>query len=164
MAAEEERVLKASQAESEEGIGPEGNCHRGNCPSSVWMIHFVSFYNVFLSTGDDCSDGQEEWSKEEAFTFVGDGGLKGSSILGETKNHGHCYSSKQHEVEDVENGADGNESGEGMGLDSDKRTETTRGHRQRVVRPCVVSDSFSESKIWLIRVLPAGDLSVLVPS
>ena len=164
MVAKEERVLEASQTESEESVGPECNRHCGDCPSSVWMIHFVSFYDVFLSTGNDRSDGKKEWSEEEAFTFVGDRGFEGSSILGKTKNHGHCYSSKQHEVEDVENGTDSDKTREGMGLDSDERTKTTRGHGQGVVCPCVVPDSLSKGKIWLIRVLPARNLSVLVPS
>ena len=119
MVAKEERVLEASQTESEESVGPECNRHCGDCPSSVWMIRFVSFYDVFLSTGNDRSDGKKEWSEEEAFT---------------------------------------------LGLDSDERTKTTRGHGQGVVRPCVVPDSLSKGKIWLIRVLPARHLSVLVPS
>lgn len=50
-----------------------------------------------------------------------------------------------------------------MRLNGDKRAETTSSHCQGVVRPCVVLESLSESEIWLVGILPAGDLGVLVP-
>ena len=163
MTAEQERVLEGSQAESDEGVCPESDCHGSDRPRTIRVILLIRFYDIFLRSGNDCSDRQEEGSEEESFTFVFDRFLEGSSVLGEAEDHCHCDGSEQHEVENVENGADGDETGERMGLDGDKRAETTSSHRQGVVRPCVVLEPLSESEVWLVGILPARDLGVLVP-
>ena len=164
MDTEEERVLKRCQTESDKGVSPECHCHGGNRPGTVRMFHIVCLDYVLLCAGDDGCDGQEEGSKEETFTLVGDRGFEGSSVLGESKDHGHRDGSEQHEVEDVEDSADGDESGEGVWLDGDESAEASSSHSQGVVGPSVVLDPLSEREIRLVGVLLARNLGVLVPT
>jgi hypothetical protein len=128
------------------------------------MVCLVGLNHVLLCASDDRCDGEEERSEEKTFTFVGDRGLEGSSVLGEPKDHGHRNGSEQDEVEDVEDSADSDETGEGVWLDGDESTETSSSHSQGVVGPSVVLDSFSKGKIRLVGVLPSRNFGVLVPA
>lgn len=163
VAAEEERVLEGGQAEGDEGVRPECDCHCGNSPRAVGMIDVVGLDDVFLGSGDNGCDGQEEGAEEETFTFVRNGGLEGARVLGEAENHGHGDTGEQEKVEDVEDGTNGLDAGERMRLDGDKRTKTTSSHGKSVVGPCVVRQPLTGSEVRLVWVLLSRNLGVLVP-
>ena len=91
------------------------------------------------------------------------GRFEGARVLGEAENHGHGDTGEQEEVEDVEDGTNGLDTGEGMRLDGDKRTKTTSSHGKSVVGPCVVRQPLAGSEVGLVRVFLSRNLGVLIP-
>lgn len=164
MRAEEEGVLETGKKEGDEGVCPERHSHGSDCPRTIGVIHLIGFYDILLCAGDDGSNGQEEWTEEETLTLVRDRCFEGARVLGESENQGHGDGGEEHEVENVENGADGDETRELVWLDSDEGTKTTSSHSQGVVCPGVVLDTLAICEVWLVGVLPAWNLGLVVPS
>lgn len=108
------------------------------------MLRFVRLDDVFLRSGDDGRDGEEERPEKQAFAFVHNRRLEATGELDEPKDHGRSYSKEKEEIDNEEDCTNGEHTGEGMRLDRNERCDASRGHGESVPSPCEVPKPLSE--------------------
>lgn len=76
--------------------------------------------------------------------------------LGKAENHAGTKTSEEDQVDNVEDGTDGDKTRKAMGLNGDERRDTASSHRQRVPGPCEVLQPLTEGHPRLVGIFLVG--------
>lgn len=117
MRCEQERVLKDGETEGHENVDPEGDGHTGDDPSAHRVVCLVGFHHILLSASDDGRNREEEGPQKERLSLVGYGLLECAWKLGKAKGHAGTETGKEDEIDNVEDGPDGDQTRKSMWLD-----------------------------------------------